>query len=295
MENTLCIICHHNNTVFVATRAIVEKQGEEVEAVNVLCRTCGLVFINPRPSADEYQEIYKRYSEERHSLDTPELIVKYIKSIENKTKGQSVAEFLRPYIHSGARALDIGAGAGVLAAALRDYLKIDVTAIEPGVLLAKTVSEYYQLPFFNGNFNQYIAAHSNEQFDLLILHHVFEHFSDPVKELFKLKQKLAPDGILYIEVPNVLDFKKPVNQFFDLLHPFSYSPTTLNLILSLGGFKIINWNKNKRWRIQIIAALKNDARPAVADSALDDRYTVWHTKYFLYWRRINDFLNKLIS
>ena len=294
MENTSCIICHKNNTVVVSTKAIVHKQGQEVEATNVLCRTCGLVFMNPRPSEVEYQDIYKRYSEERHSHNTSEAIIEYIKSVENKSKGKSVAEFLRPHIRIGGRALDIGAGIGVLAAALNDHLKIDVVAIEPGVLLSKVASEYYKLPFFNGNFDQYVVAHPNERFDLIVLHHVFEHFSDPMKELAKLQQSLTPNGILYIEVPNILDFKKPVNQFFDLLHPFSYSPATLNQVLKMGGFKIIAWNKNKHWRIQIIAAPMEDARPAVGGET-NSRFTAVRTRMFLLKRRLVDRLKSIFK
>ncbi len=293
MENTSCIICHKNNTVVVGTKAIVHKQGQEVQATNVLCRTCGLVFMNPRPDEAEYQDIYKRYSEERHSHTTTEAIIQYINSVENKTKGESVAEFLRPYIHSGMKALDIGAGVGVLAAALRDRLKIDITAIEPGVLLAKTASDYYKLPFFNGNFDQYVETNKNGKFDLLVLHHVFEHFSDPIKELYKLKQSLASNGILYIEVPNILDFKKPVNQFFDLLHPFSYSLETLHQVLKMGGFKIIAWNKSKRWRIQIIAVPVNDSRSALADGETNNRFIAVRTRVFLFKRRMIDIVKKL--
>lgn len=295
MQSIACILCQKNNTIIVGRQAIVRKQGQAVQSINVMCRNCGLVFINPRLESQEYESLYQDYGERRHSLNTKEEINAYIKTSLGGPKGEQVAGFLKPYVRHGDAALDVGVGAAAIAMALKDKLGLDVQGIEPGVLLGRTVSEYCRLPVFIGLLENYAQKFSEKKFDLIVLHHVFEHFTLPVETLQLIGQLLRPNGIVYIEVPNVLDFKKPVNQFFDLLHPFSYSPATLNRVLGIGGFKIIDWNKNKRWRIQIAAAFKADSRPAIKNSALADRHVAWRTKWFLYWRRLNDCLIKLIS
>ncbi len=295
MKNIICPICGGIKYKIVATRGIIHKAGNTMPATNVLCVRCGLVFMNPRPDEAEYKSLYKEYGERRHSLNTKEEIISCIIISAKGSKGEQVAGFLKPYVAKGGTALDIGVGAGTIAMALKERLGLVVEGIEPGVLLGQTVSEYCQLPVFIGMLEEYARQFSEKKFDLIVLHHVFEHFASPIETMVILRRLLCPNGIVYIEVPNVLEFKKPIHQFFDLLHPFSYSPTTLNRMLSLGGFKIISWNKNKRWRIQIVAALQDDARPAVVDVALDDYYAAWRTKWFLIWRRWNDFLTKLIS
>jgi 2-polyprenyl-3-methyl-5-hydroxy-6-metoxy-1,4-benzoquinol methylase len=291
----VCPLCGGIKHKIVSTRGIIQKAGEEVLVTNVLCARCGLVFINPRPEKQEYKSLYQDYGERRHSLNTKEAIIAYINTASGGLKGERVTGFLKTYVHRGGAALDVGVGAGTIAVALKDKLGLEVQGIEPGVLLGQTVSEYCRLPVFIGLLEDYAQKFSEKKFDLIVLHHVFEHFTLPIETMKLLRQLLRPNGIVYIEVPNVLDFKKPVNQFFDLLHPFSYSPATLKRMLILGGFKIIDWNKNKHWRIQIVAAPESDPRPAVANSAFDGRYTAWRTKWFLYWRHLNDYLTRLIS
>jgi SAM-dependent methyltransferase len=42
----------------------------------------------------------------------------------------------------------------------------------------------------------------SRHFGLITLHHVFEHLTDPIRTLCELRRMLAPEGILFIEVPN---------------------------------------------------------------------------------------------
>ena len=98
-----------------------------------------------------------------------------------------------------------------------------------------------------------------------------------------------------MEIPNVTDFKKPVHQFFDLLHPYSYSPTTLQNIVKASGAKIIAWNKDKPYRLQVLVAPTNDTNPAINESIFQDKNIVAKTKHFIAKRRILDKLYKIFK
>jgi SAM-dependent methyltransferase len=42
-----------------------------------------------------------------------------------------------------------------------------------------------------------------QQFDVITISHVLEHILNPVEILKLIRQSLAPDGVLYVEVPNI--------------------------------------------------------------------------------------------
>lgn len=294
MTNVNCIFCGGNKIKVIAAKGILHKSGEPLDFRNVICKRCGLVYINPRPTDQEYLDLYAKYGETRHSLRSEESIISYIQSVENKPKGKEISEFVSKYVPKGGRALDIGCGVGTVARALRDTLDMEACGIEPDPLLAKTVSKYFNFEIFSGTLDDFLSKNKTTKFDLLILHHVFEHFTDPFLKLRSLEGLLKEGGVLYIEVPNILDFKKPVNQFFDLLHPYSYSLPTLNKVLNLGGFKIIAHNKEKQWRLQVIAAPKSDLREELNDPSLNSRKVVARTRRFLFKRRTIDIFNKFI-
>lgn len=87
------------------------------------------------------------------------------------------------------------------------------------------------------------------RYDLVHLSHVFEHFNDPLAELKHLRRVLAPDGLLYIEVPmqfhsvaRVRMRLRPVNPgltVHSLHHPFFYTATTLRRLLQANGFEVV--------------------------------------------------------
>lgn len=65
--------------------------------------------------------------------------------------------------------------------------------------------------------------------------HTLEHLTDPVAFLEHVRtQVLAPDGYLYVEVPNLYGF--PLN---DPLHLFSYSQDSLRRLFARAGFETI--------------------------------------------------------
>ena len=85
---------------------------------------------------------------------------------------------------------------------------------------------------------------SNELFDVITLHHVFEHLSEPVEILTKLKKHLKPDGELIIEVPHsndiliqTMDIPKFKSFTFWSEHLILHTKESLNKILEHVGFK----------------------------------------------------------
>lgn len=81
--------------------------------------------------------------------------------------------------------------------------------------------------------------------DVITMWHVLEHLEDPIEVLSQLKRLLAPQGVIYIEVPNAEDALLSLYQskaFADFTywecHLFLYNNETLKKLVEKAGMKI---------------------------------------------------------
>lgn len=297
MENILCVLCGRDNTKVLFRQGIFQKGGPVIKFNNVICKNCGLVYRSPRPNSSELNEIYKKiYLEERETLSDEAAALEFVSRVDQKNKGEQIANFLSNIIKPKSKILDVGSGLGLVGGFLRQNIGVEVIGIEPSELSAKVANKIYGMEVFRGTFDDYLKEKNNEKFDCIILHHVFEHFGDPLGKLEQLKNLLAPQGVLYIEVPNVTDFKKPISQFFDALHLYNYSPETLEAMLKKGGYKIIRRNQNKKLRIQIVAAPSSRNGPVIELGEVNSnlaRKIIWYCRKKYALERFRFFLHPI--
>lgn len=97
------------------------------------------------------------------------------------------------------RLLDIGCGTGWTT---RVYAEngFDVTGLEPSGVRAQYARDNYGIEVVN----DYIEnVHFDRKFDVVVLRHIIEHFSDPGAMIGKIRSFLKPDGMLLVVVPNI--------------------------------------------------------------------------------------------
>ena len=123
-------------------------------------------------------------------------------------------------VPEGARLLDVGCGTGGLAELLRDARRARVVGVEPDPLRAARARER-GIEVHEGLLSPSLAA-TLGTFDVVLYADVLEHLVDPLGELKKVAQFLAPDGVMIISVPNVAHWSVRVNL---LRGRFNYAPT----------------------------------------------------------------------
>lgn len=98
----------------------------------------------------------------------------------------------------GNRLLEIGVGAGEMAAVAKEFL-FDVTGIDIRPAYADAVSKMLDIPVHAVDF---LYFESEQPFDVICMGDVLEHTTEPVRMLLRTVSLLSPGGVLWISTPN---------------------------------------------------------------------------------------------
>lgn len=110
-----------------------------------------------------------------------------------------VVDELIPSSPNRLRALDVGCGAGKMMLMLK-RVGWEVVGVEWDPSAARIARSVSGLPVFEGDFRD--VSPILGQYDLVVLHHVFEHLDDPAAALSSIKDLLAPGGKAVLMFPN---------------------------------------------------------------------------------------------
>jgi 2-polyprenyl-3-methyl-5-hydroxy-6-metoxy-1,4-benzoquinol methylase len=168
------------------------------------CRACGLVFVNPAPffgATAEFSEMSRafEYTEYMHQPVSPEIL-----SFERQQLAANAVEMRRwsggPAGSSQAiRFLDIGCGSGASIRAASD-LGWDAIGIDIDPQLIQEGRDQLQVdlrcvPILESGL-------PSGSFDFVKLRDVIEHLPNPLEVLVKVRELLAPDGVVLLVTPN---------------------------------------------------------------------------------------------
>jgi 2-polyprenyl-3-methyl-5-hydroxy-6-metoxy-1,4-benzoquinol methylase len=95
--------------------------------------------------------------------------------------------------------MDVGTGAGGILDLLSS-LALETAAVEPQEEVRKSLTDLGYTVYSS------VEDVEGDDFDVVTLFHVFEHFADPVGTLKSIKSKMAKGGKIIIEVPHAKDF-----------------------------------------------------------------------------------------
>jgi 2-polyprenyl-3-methyl-5-hydroxy-6-metoxy-1,4-benzoquinol methylase len=234
MEYVACNLCGS-----VGNYAVLSEKGKfGLNIRNVICKKCGLVYQNPRPTAETLQLEYT--SSNYHAR------YKGVKS-PNSTRAKTeyyhcnyYVDFLSKYcdLSNCGTVLDVGCSTGGLLRRMTE-LGWKALGIEPSHNYAEFAKTVYGLEVIEGLLENTELPHST--FDVIITTHLLEHLYNPLDSLRQLHSSLKDNGLLLISTPNVL---KPSGWYYDLFHDvhlFLFSPNTLRMMLSIAGFSPVDY------------------------------------------------------
>lgn len=199
----------------------------------VLCRGCGSITNDPIPDEAELAAFYRsEYRVEYKGAAEPRMRQIW----RNFSRVRSHMRENRQFYAGRKSCLDLGSGSGEFMFLARE-IGIDCIGIEPNTAYANYCREKLGL-------NVLVQAIEDTsfpagKFDLIRLSHVLEHMRDPVRSLATLRNWLADDGLLYIEVPNIRAeaAQKMRGKLFHYGHIFNFSPPTLRAAAALAGLE----------------------------------------------------------
>ena len=216
-----CDCCGYNDLNEIWSRIFICKTRSNYflwDIRNVVCRNCGFAFVSPVPNEEflneYYSSMYSQYFVRKriiHSIDNQlNIIKKYTNDIKTK------------YI------IDIGSNESP------DFIKSlhelfeRVETIELIESVNSTYSSLKDVPL-NGA-------------DILTAFHVLEHISKPKEFLMLCANILNNQGVLILEVPNLILYTKDPTSLYYHEHLSHFTPTTLTYLANQSGLTLIEVN-----------------------------------------------------
>jgi SAM-dependent methyltransferase len=194
-EEVACPICNSTD------KHLYERFGNDWQYSYVLCHSCKLVYLSPRPMYDDefVSDAYEYYADEDPRY---ELSDSYYKSVE-KDYEHEISE-IKQCDHKRTLLLDVGCAiGGFLYVARHHYQK--VYGLEVSQRMAQQVRQKLGVDVFTQRFED---LNTSEKFSCIYMSHVIEHIPHPNLWLQKAKTLLDKEGILVIMVPNMFSLTR---------------------------------------------------------------------------------------
>lgn len=223
MEGVSCNLCGSNQPILLFSN---DSHGFGLNTV--ACAQCGLVYLNPRPTAREYERLYQGLYEKLYPSA-------WLPGALGEAIAQKRVRWYANYLTPGVKLLEIGPGSGAFLDAVQKKVPgAMVFGVEPSPDAVKACRER-GLKVDQG----YIQDFSGPAMvDCIAAFHVLEHALDPTALLAELWKRLSPGGILFAEAPNVRGRWQGLGMIH-VAHPYQYSPKSFHALLEKTGFQVI--------------------------------------------------------
>jgi len=233
---TSCNLCGAAEFVILTHR---DRYGYPAQAH--ACRHCGLVFLNPRMTAEAYGRFYNGIYRPLVSAFHGRLIDARTIQDEQREYAIERAGFIRPFITSSVRRtlLDIGGSTGVVAHYFAREFGLKGTLIDPAPLEVEQ-AQRLGLETVTGLVEEHDFG--QRRFDVVIICQTVDHLLDVAGTLARVRQLLSDNGLLFIDI---VDFRAAylrnwsVEDAVKIDHPYYLTEPTMVAYLRGAGFEVL--------------------------------------------------------
>jgi SAM-dependent methyltransferase len=253
-------------------RPLVKGDRHGLDLTTVICTSCALGYVSPRPSSAWFSSFYqKEYwplylgSKFRDADDM------YERDRSDERARQILDQVFAHLPEAPRSCLDVGCGQGALLADLRRREPAArLFGIEPSEDGAVYTRHRHGLDVWCGDLDAFVARRPAERYSLLTAIHVLEHTLQPNRFLRHLRALVERDGYVYVEVPDLLS---PIWQsvgYFHIAHTLYWSEESLVAALERHGFETVACIRGASdqwpWAVGVLARAEGHAprrRPTV--------------------------------
>ncbi len=237
-----CNLCNQTQSVIVSR---TDRYGFGVHAH--LCMNCGLGFLSPRLSADEYASFYEDVYRPLLSAYYGRKIDQHTIQDEQLVYAEYVWELLGPQLLPGCSysLLDIGGSTGVVAKYLRDKAASERDTSLVLTILDPSPRELHQA---NSSNIETIAGlvenfePGNRTWDIVLLCQTVDHLLDVRSTFNKIRGLMSDQAWFFVDIVDwefALLLKRNLEETVKVDHPFMLTRDTLHCFLSITGFRCV--------------------------------------------------------
>jgi SAM-dependent methyltransferase len=204
LEHVACCVCGATDGQPVGVGEDFEYHTSPDSFLAMRCRSCGLVYLDPRPATSELTRIYPP---DYHAFDFSAEKFGFVYRVRRRLEARRAMRWCRG-LPPGARILDVGCGDGFHLRLLRDFGRpswsLEGVDASPRAVEAATRAG---LTVHQGTIETVDLAPGH--YDLVLLIATIEHVDDPAGVLRAVRRLLRPGGRVVIVTDNTdtLDFR----------------------------------------------------------------------------------------
>ncbi len=209
----------------------------------VQCTDCGLVYISPRPAAEE---LYTLYGETYFRNDESSVVgyTDYLADESNIRKtSQRRMKHIEKFIQPPGRMLDVGCATGffIVEAHNRGW---KVEGLDVSAFAVQYTDERFGFKTYHGSLME--AELRQGDYDVVTMWDVIEHVPDPKTSIQIVADLLRPGGIFELSTPDIasipakLTGKRWIGYKLADEHIYYFSVRTLSQMLNEAGFDVLH-------------------------------------------------------
>lgn len=278
-----CNLCGADNFFVLSRRA-----ANGVEARTCLCRNCGLIYINPRMTKNEYDNYYRYfYRGDRRSAKEGNL--KRDHGAEAKSNfdearkfGWNLAFKLGSFFAPGLT-IDVGSSTGGVLYGIREKMpSLEILGIEPSGEEA-AFAEECGVKTYRGLFeNLSASADLAQEVSNILCVRSLNHLLEPKKFFLWSYDKLKTGGHLILYVKNFRHQARRagfISAGVQIDHPYMFMPEVLKLFVESVGFKIVYLELGERRTKHILLVGQKAASNGTGFFEVSKRRYYWRIRF----------------